>query len=104
MPEIRSGNRADREHAERIAVNTPIQGTAADLIKMAMIRIDSRLRKQHLAADLLLQVHDELVLACDQSAVPEIATLVREELEGVAELRVPLVASIGHGARWLEAK
>jgi len=104
VPEIRSGNRADREHAERIAVNTPIQGTAADLIKMAMIRIDRRLREERLAAALLLQVHDELVLECDQAAVPEIAALVREELEGVAELRVPLVASIGHGASWLEAK
>jgi DNA polymerase-1 len=103
LADIRSRNPALRQAAERMAVNTPIQGTAADVVKVAMLRVDEALRREGLPARLLLQVHDELVLEVDEGAVEPLAALVRRAMEGAAELRVPLEVEVGHGRSWAEA-
>ena len=104
LPDLNSDNRAFKENAERIAGNTPIQGSAADLIKVAMIRIHERLEKGSLPCTMLLQVHDELVFEVDEDRVEEAAALVKHEMEHAMELTVPLVADIGYGKDWVEAK
>jgi DNA polymerase-1 len=104
LPDIRSKNRNLRENARRMAINARIQGTAADLLKMAMIAIDRRLRREHPAARLLLTVHDELLFEVPQGEVEPIAALVRQEMEGVAQLAVPLVVEVGSGPSWYDAK
>jgi len=104
IPDIKSRNRAVRENARRMAVNARIQGTAADLLKLAMIAVDRRLRSELEAARLLLTVHDELVLEAPSSDMDALASLVREEMEGVADLRVPLVVDVGTGPDWYDAK
>ena len=93
----------DRGAAERIAINTPVQGTAADLIKMAMIRVHKALAKQHPSARLLLQVHDELVLEVPRNELLSVSALVRREMESVAQLAVPLRVDIGMGDTWDDA-
>jgi DNA polymerase-1 len=103
VPELASRNPALRQGAERIAVNTPIQGTAADIVKVAMIRVDRRLRASGLDARLLLQVHDELVLEAAEAHAPDVAALVREEMGRAAELKVPLEVEAGWGRSWAEA-
>jgi DNA polymerase-1 len=89
--------------AERMAVNTPIQGTAADLIKMAMVAIDRRLTKEKLHTRMLLQVHDELLFEVPEKEVEKVKKLVRELMEGVITLRVPLQVDLGTGGNWAEA-
>ncbi len=103
IPEIRSRNRAQREFGERMALNTPIQGTAADLIKQAMIRTHRAVGEAGLGAHLILQVHDELVLEVPEARVDPCREVVREAMEGAAELRVPLVVDVGVGRNWYEA-
>jgi DNA polymerase-1 len=103
IPEINSRNPALRNFAERTAVNSPIQGTAADLIKLAMIRIHARLAREGLKTKMLLQVHDELVFEVPHSEVDAAQALVQSEMEKVIELRVPLVVAIGTGKNWMEA-
>jgi len=103
LPDILSQNNRVRSFQERIAVNTPIQGTAADLIKLAMLRLDRALREAGSPALMLLQVHDELVLEAPQDAQQETATLVIEAMEGALELSVPLVVEVHAGADWREA-
>jgi DNA polymerase-1 len=103
LPDIRSRNPGLRQAAERMAVNTPIQGTAADVIKIAMVRVDGALRRERLEARLLLQVHDELVLEVDERIVERVEAMVRREMEGAAALRVPLEVEAGHGRTWAEA-
>ena len=103
LPELASRNPALRQGAERMAVNTPIQGTAADVVKVAMIRVDRRLSEAGLDAKLLLQVHDELVLECPEARAEEVAALVREEMGRAAELRVPLDVEAGWGKSWAAA-
>ena len=93
-------NPNDRGEAERVAINTPVQGTAADLIKMAMIRVHRALKADHPRARLLLQVHDELVLEVPVDEVDAVAARVKAEMEGVATLKVPLVVDTGIGASW----
>ncbi|MFM2244492.1 MAG: hypothetical protein RL071_566, partial [Pseudomonadota bacterium] len=93
-------NPNDRGEAERVAINTPVQGTAADLIKMAMIRVHRALRADHPRARLLLQVHDELVLEVPVDEVDAVAARVKAEMEAVASLKVPLVVDTGVGASW----
>jgi DNA polymerase-1 len=93
-----------RSFAERTAVNTPLQGTAADLIKMAMIRIDRQLTERNSAAKMLLQVHDELVLEAPPEEVAELKQLVKREMENVYALEVPLIVDVGTGANWRDAK
>ena len=102
IPEINSRNPALRNFAERTAVNSPIQGTAADLIKLAMIRIHARLEQQQLKTMMLLQVHDELVFDLPHDEVEVAQALVQSEMEKVIELRVPLVVAIGTGKNWME--
>ena len=91
--------RRDR-FAERTAVNTPLQGTAADLIKLAMIRIDSELRNQQLGSRMLLQVHDELVFEVPEGEVDTMKRLVADRMENVYELKVPLKVDVGVGPNW----
>ncbi|MDX1644249.1 MAG: DNA polymerase I [Thermoanaerobaculia bacterium] len=104
LPELSSRNRNLRENAKRMAINARIQGTAADLQKLAMIRVEERLRDAAAEAILLLTVHDELVLEVPESEVEAVADLVRAEMEGVAELAVPLAVEIGWGPTWYDAK
>ena len=104
IPELKSSNFNIRQGAERIALNTPIQGTAADLIKMAMIRVDAALRKEFPQARLLLQVHDELIVECPEEIAAQVADLVSREMEQVASLQVPLTAEAKIGKSWFEAK
>ncbi|MBV8514462.1 MAG: DNA polymerase I, partial [Acidobacteria bacterium] len=89
-----------RGFAERTAVNTPLQGTAADIIKVAMIRIDRKLSERRLKTHMTLQVHDELLFDVPVDEVDEVRELVKHELEHVIELKVPLVADVGVGPNW----
>ena len=100
IPDINSKNANQRGFAERTAVNTPLQGTAADLIKVAMIRIDAALRERNLKSRMTLQVHDELVFEVPEEEVGTMQTLVREHMEKVHALAVPLLVEIGVGANW----
>jgi len=97
---IQSSNKLERSGAERIAVNTPIQGSAADIVKAAMIRVDRALRAGNLTARLLLQVHDELILEAPVSEVAAVRDLVKKEMEAVIELAVPLRVSVESGPSW----
>ena len=100
LPEINSSNRAARQFAERTAINTPIQGTAADLIKIAMIRIFRRIKDGGLQAKMLMQVHDELVLEVPDDEAEKVEQLVKEEMEGVLDMRIPLKVSVSRGKNW----
>ena len=104
IPELKSSNFNVRSGAERIALNTPIQGTAADLIKLAMIRVDAALRRDFPQAKLILQVHDELIVECPEEIAPQVADLVSREMEQVASLNVPLTAEAKWGKSWYDAK
>jgi len=104
IPELRDRNYNIRAFGERAAQNSPIQGSAADLIKIAMIHIDRRLRAEHPEARMLLQVHDELVFEVPERELEPVEGLVRHEMEHAAELTVPLVVDIGVGHDWLETK
>lgn len=104
IPDINNHNHNLRARAEREAINAPIQGTAADLVKMAMIRVHERLRRSGLGARVLLQVHDELLLEVPEKEVEKTRDLVRTEMESVYPLSVPLVVDIGVGKNWMEAK
>ncbi len=104
IPELKSSNFMIRQGAERIALNTPIQGTAADLIKLAMIRVDAALRKKFPQARLLLQVHDELIVECPEEIAQAVSQLVSREMEQVASLAVPLTAEAKIGKSWFGAK
>ena len=103
LPDLNAVNANVRQFAERMAVNTPIQGTAADLIKMAMIRIDGRLTAQGLAAAMIIQVHDELVVEAPEAEVAVVTALLHEEMEQVMSLRVPLKVAVHVGRNWDEA-
>jgi DNA polymerase-1 len=104
IPEIKERNFNQRAYGERNAQNSPLQGSAADLIKLAMVRIHRAIREQGLHSRMLLQVHDELVFEAPPEEVQTLAELVREQMENVTQLRVPLVVDIGTGPNWLEAK
>ena len=104
IPELKSSNFNIRSGAERIALNTPIQGTAADLIKLAMIRVETALNDNFPEAKLLLQVHDELIVECPEEIAPEVAQLISSQMEGIAALSVPLMAEAKIGKSWFEAK
>ena len=104
IPELKSSNFNVRSGAERIALNTPIQGTAADIIKIAMLRVEKALSESYPQAKLLLQVHDELIVECPEEIAPQVARLVRDEMEQTAVLSVPLTAEANYGKSWYEAK
>ena len=95
-----SGNQNERGIAERVAMNTPIQGTAADLIKLAMIRVSERVKRDHPGSRLILQVHDELILEVPEADLEAVGASVKAEMQGVASLAVPLVVETGHGRTW----
>ncbi len=103
LPNIRSKNAATRAAAERMAINTPLQGTAADIIKKAMIAVHGNLKKSRFPAKLIMQVHDELVFEVSESHVEELADLVKKEMEGAVTLRVPILVDISFGSSWAEA-
>ena len=104
IPDMQSRNANLRGFAERTAVNTPLQGTAADLIKIAMIRIDRRLREEKLEAKMTLQVHDELLFDVPEKEVDQVKQLVQHEMETVIELKVPIVVDCGAGPNWRDMK
>jgi DNA polymerase-1 len=104
LPDITSRNATVRSIAERNAVNAPIQGTSADIIKMAMIAVDKRLEKEGLRSRMMLQIHDELVFDAAQSEVDVLKAIVVEEMENVMKLSVPLTVECSYGKNWLEAK
>ena len=104
IPELSSSNFNIRSGAERIALNTPIQGTAADIIKLAMIKVENALQENFPDAKLLLQVHDELIVECPEKIAQEVADLVSREMANVADLKVPLIAEAKYGKSWYEAK
>lgn len=100
LPELSSSNRVARENAERAALNAPIQGTAADIIKIAMLRVDSALREGDYKSRVLLQVHDELVVEVAPGELEQMTELLTQEMDHAASLRVPLDVSAGHGKNW----
>ena len=103
LPDLRSRNRTLRQAAERVAVNSVIQGTAADLIKKAMIGISASLAGRSFSETMILQVHDELVFEVGQDALESLGQLVAKEMESALTFRVPLVVDLGQGANWREA-
>ncbi|MCA8106745.1 DNA polymerase I [Burkholderia sp. BCCIQ04A] len=103
LPEINGGNGPRRQAAERAAINAPMQGTAADLIKLSMIAVDDWLTRDKLASRMIMQVHDELVLEVPERELPLVREKLPEMMCGVAKLKVPLVAEVGAGANWEEA-
>lgn len=104
LPELQSDKAVVREFGKRAAMNTPVQGTAADIIKLAMVRVDEALRREGLQSRLILQVHDELLLECPPEEVSRAAVLLKEAMENVIALRVPLLADVHQGSNWVEAK
>jgi DNA polymerase-1 len=104
IPELRDRNFSIRAFGERTATNSPLQGSAADLIKIAMIRIHAALKRERLGTRMLLQVHDELVFEMPEPERGAAQALVKREMEGVASLAVPLVVSVGAGKNWIDAK
>ncbi|MBQ6537626.1 MAG: DNA polymerase I [Eubacterium sp.] len=103
IPELSSKNFMQRSFGERIAMNSPVQGSAADIIKIAMIRVWKRLRDEGLKSKLILQVHDELLVETAEDEVDEVERILNEEMTGVCELSVPLIAEVGKGKNWGEA-
>lgn len=104
IPEIMSKNFNLRSYGERIAMNTPIQGTSADLIKMAMIEIDRDLREAGLRSRLILQIHDELIIDCHKDEVEQVTDILKKRMKGVADLKVELEVNVSIGKNWYEAK
>lgn len=104
IPEINSPNYNLRSFGERAAMNMPLQGTAADIIKIAMIKVHARLKAEVPNAKLILQVHDELIVDCAKADEPAVINILREEMEGVASLSVPLTVSVSSGKNWYDAK
>ena len=104
LPELKSGNFNMRAFGERVARNMPIQGAAADIIKIAMIRVSDRLAREGLQGRLILQVHDELIVECPPEEREQVERILQEEMEGAVSLSVPMVAEAGSGRTWFEAK
>ena len=104
VPEISSSNFMQRSFGERIAMNSPIQGTAADIIKIAMIRVNDRLKNEKLKSRLLLQIHDELLIETHKSEIDIVKKILQEEMQSVASLKVPLEIDVNEGNSWFESK
>lgn len=104
LPELSAGNHMTRAFGERVARNMPIQGTAADIIKIAMVKVFDRLKKENLHSRLILQIHDELIVEAPQDEAMRVAMLLQEEMENAVKLNVPLVADAAIGKTWYEAK
>ena len=103
LPELKASNRVQRAFGERVAMNAPIQGTAADIIKIAMVRVYRRLKTEVPAARLILQVHDELIVETPQGSAEQVRELVRQEMESAVSLSVPLLVDAKVGKTWGEA-
>ncbi len=103
VPELSSGNFMQRSFGERVAMNAPIQGTAADIIKIAMVNVDRRLKQQNLASRLILQVHDELLVETKKEELDAVKTILKEEMMGAAKLSVPLEIDMNEGESWFDA-
>lgn len=103
LPDINSGNAVVRGYAERNAINAPIQGSAADIIKLAMIKIHQRFEEEGLKSRMILQVHDELNFNVYKDEYEKVKEIVLDSMENVIKLRVPLIADYGEGKSWLEA-
>ena len=104
VPEINSSNYMIRQFGSRVAMNTPIQGTAADIIKIAMIRVYTELKKRKLKSKLVLQIHDELLVETYVDEKEQVKQILKDCMENVITLKVPLIAEIGEGKNWNEAK
>ncbi len=104
LPELKSGNFIQRSFGERVALNTPIQGTAADIIKIAMVRVYRALRREKLDARLILQVHDELIIEASRADADRAAELLQKEMEGAADLKVAMLAEVARGESWYDCK
>lgn len=104
VPELKSSNFMQRNFGERVAMNAPIQGSAADIIKIAMIGVDGELRKRKMKSRLILQVHDELLIEAPEAEVEEVKALLKDQMENAAQLSVPLIADMHTGHNWYEAK
>ncbi|MBR5261779.1 MAG: DNA polymerase I, partial [Oscillospiraceae bacterium] len=103
LPELKASNFAVRSFGERVALNMPIQGTAADVMKIAMVNVHRRLREEGLQSRLILQVHDELIAECPEHEAEKVCTVISEEMERAASFSVPLVAEAKTGRTWAEA-
>ena len=104
MPELSNSNGMLRAFGERVARNAPIQGTAADIIKIAMVRVYNRLAREGLDARLILQVHDELIVECREDLCDRVCELLGEEMRAAANMKVELSADAAYGKNWYEAK
>ena len=104
VPELKSSNYMTRQFGERIAMNMPVQGTAADIMKIAMIKTYKELKKQKLEAKLIMQVHDELIIECPQDEQEKVKEILKQCMENAYTLNVPLKVDVNCGKNWLEAK
>ena len=104
VPELKSGNFMQRQFGERVAMNAPIQGTAADIMKFAMIRVFERLRREGLRSEMILQIHDELLIETAPGEEEAVTRILEEEMKGAADLRVSLEVDVEHGSDWYGTK
>ena len=104
LPGINDRNANIRRAAEREAINMPIQGTASDIVKIAMLRVEEEFKREGLKAQLLMQVHDELLVETPQQEAQRVAAILKREMESAVELDVPLVVDVGIGNNWMDAK
>ena len=104
VPELSSSNFMQRSFGERVAMNSPIQGAAADIMKIAMIRVNQRLREERMESRIVIQVHDELLVEARIDEVEKVKEILKEEMEHAADLKVPLIADMSVGSNWYEAK
>ena len=104
LPDIHSSNHVVRSFAERVAKNMPLQGSASDIIKIAMIKVFNRLNQEKLKAKLVLQIHDELVIDCPKEEIEIVKSILKEEMESVVNLTVPLLVEVESGATLFDAK
>ena len=104
LPELASSNRMLQAFGERVARNAPVQGTAADIIKIAMINVYNRLKTEKLDARLILQVHDELIVECRKDIAETVCDIIKSEMENAAKLSVPMTVDVNYGKTWCEAK
>jgi DNA polymerase-1 len=104
LPTINDRNGQIRARAEREAINMPIQSTASDIVKIAMLKVEDALRREGLAAQMVMQVHDELLIEAPKREAERVASLLKHEMETAVDLDVPLVAEAGVGANWMDVK
>ena len=104
LPELTATNFITRSFGERVAKNMPIQGTAADIIKIAMNKVNARLNKENLDAKLIMQVHDELIVEAKEEIAEKVSNILKEEMENAVDFKVPMLVDVHHGKTWFETK